>query len=150
MLHAFTGGNLDGKYPYGVLAEDSARNLYGTTDIGGTANSGTIFKIDSAGTESILFNFTQVSQGGSPQSSVVLDSAGNLYSNTQLSGTYDWGVVFKFNLATNTETVLHYFGKGQDGRAPIGILTLDSSGHIYGTTQQGGADDYGTVYEIVQ
>jgi uncharacterized repeat protein (TIGR03803 family) len=149
ILHAFTSGSLDGDSPYGVLAEDSAGNLYGTTDGGGTASSGTIFKVDNAGAESILFSFTQQSQGGSPQSSLVLDSAGNLYGNTQLSGTYDWGVVFKFNLATNTETVLHYFGNGKDGRAPLGILTLDSSGRIYGTTQQGGAEDYGTVYEIV-
>jgi len=149
VLHAFTGGSLDGEFPYGVLAEDSVGNLYGTTDVGGTASSGTIFKIDPAGAESILFNFTQVSQGGTPQSSLVLDAAGNLYGNTQLSGTYDWGVVFKFNLATNTETVLHYFGNGKDGRAPLGMLTLDSSGRIYGTTQQGGGVDYGTVYEII-
>jgi uncharacterized repeat protein (TIGR03803 family) len=149
VLHAFTGANIDGEYPQGALAQDSAGNLYGTTQIGGTANSGTIFKVDPAGNESVLFSFTQQAQGADPQSSLVLDAAGNLYGSTGVSGTYDAGVVFKFDLATATETVLHNFGKGFDGQAPIGALTLDAAGHIYGATQQGGAANAGTVFVIV-
>ncbi len=149
VLHAFTGANIDGEYPWGALAQDSAGNLYGTTEIGGTANSGTIFKVDPAGNESVLFSFTQQAQGASPQSSLVIDSAGNLYGNTGLSGTYDEGVVFKFDPVTATETVLHYFGNGFDGRAPIGALTLDAAGHIYGATQQGGKANNGTVFVII-
>jgi hypothetical protein len=57
--------------------------------------------------------------------------------------------VFKFDPATLTETVLHNFGDGgKDGRAPIGTLTLDSAGRIYGATQQGGVDGQGTVFII--
>jgi uncharacterized repeat protein (TIGR03803 family) len=149
VLHAFTGANIDGEYPQGALAQDSAGNLYGTTQIGGTANGGTIFKVDPAGNESVLFSFTQQAQGADPQSSLVRDAAGNLYGNTGLSGAHDWGVVFKFDPATGAETVLHNFGNGFDGRAPIGALTLDSAGHIYGATQQGGSADAGTVFVIV-
>jgi uncharacterized repeat protein (TIGR03803 family) len=149
VLHAFTGADIDGETPYGALARDSAGNLYGTTQIGGTANGGTIFKVDPAGNESVLFSFTQQAQGAYPQSSLVLDAAGNLYGNTVLSGTYDEGVVFKFDPATSTETVLHNFGSGHDGRVPIGALTLDSAGHIYGATQLGGRANAGTVFVIV-
>jgi uncharacterized repeat protein (TIGR03803 family) len=56
--------------------------------------------------------------------------------------------VFKYDPVTGTETVLHNFGNGHDGRAPIGALTLDSAGNIYGATQTGGRADAGTVYEI--
>jgi uncharacterized repeat protein (TIGR03803 family) len=148
ILHSFAYG-ADGGNPMGTLAQDSAGNLYGTTQIGGAANSGTIFKVDPAGNESVLFSFTQQAQGADPQSSLVIDAAGNLYGNTGLSGTYDEGVVFKFDPATSTETVLHYFGNGPDGRAPIGALTLDAAGHIYGATQQGGKANNGTVFVIV-
>lgn len=149
VLHAFTGANVDGETPWGALARDGAGNLYGTTQIGGTANGGTIFKVDAAGNESVLFSFTEQSQGSEPQSSLVRDAAGNLYGNSSLSGAYDQGVVFKYDPATGVETVLHNFGKGSDGRAPIGTLTLDSAGHIYGATQTGGRDNAGTVFEIV-
>ena len=84
VLHAFTGGNTDGEYPWGVLARDASGNLYGTTQIGGTGSGGTIFKVDATGKESVLFNFTLADQGGQPQSSLVMDSAGNLYGNTGL------------------------------------------------------------------
>jgi uncharacterized repeat protein (TIGR03803 family) len=149
VLHAFTGANIDGEYPQGALAQDSAGNLYGTTQIGGTGNSGTIFKVDPAGNESVLFSFTQQAQGADPQSSLVRDSAGNLYGSTGVSGTYDAGVVFKFDPATGTETVLHNFGKGFDGQAPIGALTLDSAGNIYGATELGGRANAGTVFAII-
>ena len=149
VLHAFTGANIDGETPYGALARDGAGNLYGTTQIGGTANGGTIFKVDPAGNESVLFSFTQQAQGADPQSSLVRDAAGNLYGNTGLAGAYDEGVVFKFDPATGVETVLHNFGNGHDGKAPIGTLTMDSAGRIYGATQQGGNANAGTVFVIV-
>jgi uncharacterized repeat protein (TIGR03803 family) len=149
VLHTFTGANIDGEFPQGALARDSAGNLYGTTQIGGTANAGTIFKVDPAGNESVLFSFTQQAQGADPESGLVIDSAGNLYGNTALAGTYSGGVAFKFDPATTTETVLHEFGNGFDGRAPIGDLTLDSAGHVYGATQQGGKANAGTVFVIV-
>jgi uncharacterized repeat protein (TIGR03803 family) len=149
VLHAFTGANIDGETPYGALARDEAGNLYGTTQVGGTANGGTIFKVEPSGNESVLFSFTQQAQGADPQSSLVRDAAGNLYGNTGLAGAYDEGVVFKFDPATGVETVLHNFGNGYDGKAPIGTLTLDSAGHIYGATQQGGRANAGTVFVIV-
>jgi uncharacterized repeat protein (TIGR03803 family) len=149
VLHAFTGANIDGDTPYGALARDGAGNLYGTTQVGGTANGGTIFKVEPSGNESVLFSFTQQAQGADPQSSLVRDAAGNLYGNTGLAGAYDEGVVFKFDPATGVETVLHNFGNGHDGKAPIGTLTLDSAGHIYGATQQGGNANAGTVFVIV-
>jgi uncharacterized repeat protein (TIGR03803 family) len=46
------------------------------------------------------------------------------------------------------EKTLHKFGFGADGNTPDGGLIFDSSGNLYGTTQNGGVYGNGTVFEI--
>jgi uncharacterized repeat protein (TIGR03803 family) len=150
VLYTFTGGNggTDGKYPIGGLVRDAAGNLYGTTEIGGIVNGGTIFKVDQTGTETVLYRFSTFGDACCPQSTMIRDAAGNLYGAAG-GGTSGAGTVFKYDTAGN-ETVLHTFGETQrDGQNPLGGLALDAAGHIYGTTQQGGASGWGTVFEIV-
>jgi uncharacterized repeat protein (TIGR03803 family) len=149
VLYAFTGGNggTDGQNPVGRLVRDVAGNLYGATLIGGTANAGTIFKVDPTGKETVLHNFSRPGDGAYPQSSIARDTAGNLRGSTTLGGTYGDGVVFKYDTAGN-ETVLHCFGGIGDGQYP-GDLTLSAAGHIYGATQKGGTAGWGTVFVIV-
>src|SRR5437764_12645427 len=48
-----------------------------------------------------------------------------------------------------TETVLHSFGNGTDGSTPRAGVVLDTTGNLYGTTQDGGSDNAGTVFKIV-
>jgi len=43
--------------------------------------------------------------------------------------------------------VLHAFDL-IDGADPYDVLTMDSAGDLYGTTYIGGAQDYGTVFEL--
>jgi uncharacterized repeat protein (TIGR03803 family) len=50
--------------------------------------------------------------------------------------------------AQYTETILHAFSSTGDGTAPTGNLILDANGNLYGTTFYGGANNWGTVYEI--
>jgi uncharacterized repeat protein (TIGR03803 family) len=149
VLYTFTGGNgsADGKNPFGNLVRDAAGNLYGTTDIGGTANLGTLFKLDTTRKETILHNFGFPGDGAYP-GNLAIDKAGNLYGNTTDGGAFVGGVVYKFDTAGN-ETILHNFGGAGDGQYPQGNLTLDSVGHIYGVTQQGGRDGWGTVFVII-
>jgi len=45
-------------------------------------------------------------------------------------------------------TVLHSFGSAGDGAQPLGALSLDSKGNIYGTTEGGGTDEKGTVFVV--
>jgi uncharacterized repeat protein (TIGR03803 family) len=152
VLYRFTGGNgsTDGKNPMAGLVMDSAANLYGTTDIGGTANTGTIFKIDPSGKETVLHSFAGSTDGSYPQAALALDGAGNLYGGTSLGGTYGLGTVFKYS-TSGVESVLHSFS-GADGQYPAGPLALRSTATgvvIYGTTQQGGTYGWGAVYDIV-
>ena len=81
MLYSFTGGT-DGGIPWVVLIRDSAGNLYGTTASGGASNAGVVFKLDTAGNETVLYSFTGGADGGTPYTGVILGPDGNLYGTS--------------------------------------------------------------------
>lgn len=103
-----------------------------------------------ASTEKVVWNFKGGSDGSGPWSNYFIsDAKGNLYGATAAGGTYDAGTVFMLTPA-GKETILYEF-KGQsngDGNGPHGHLTFDAKGNIYGTTQSGGTNGTGTVYEL--
>jgi uncharacterized repeat protein (TIGR03803 family) len=176
VLYRFTG-NADGGEPNSGLTIDSEGNLYGTTIAGGDLNCsplgssgcGTVFKLthgSSGWTESVLYAFPGGVNGFEPESTLVRDSAGNLYGTTPNGGDLscrwnspNWGCGTVFILdASGKETILHSFS-GDDGLFPVGGLLLDPSTHtLYGTTTYGGdiatcsLKDYyygcGTVYKV--
>ena len=94
VLHSFTGG-ADGAYPQAGVIRDSEGNLYGTASYGGASNAGVVFKLDSAGTETVLHSFAGGVDGAYPQAGVIRDLAGILYGTTTSGGIHDYGVVFK-------------------------------------------------------
>src|SRR5271165_86232 len=114
--------------------------------------------------EQVLYSFTGGQDGASP-TSVVLDSAGNVYGMTYLGGQVTnsacpiyngfaagCGVVFQLTPGaggTWDENVIYSFGGGPDGNRPQGGLTIDSAGNLYGTTFIGGLG-YGVVFRISQ
>ncbi len=105
--------------------------------------------------QTILHTFGNGTDGVSP-GGLVMDAAGNFYGVTQNGGIYMCGIggcgtVFEMSPVEGggwTETVLYSFGKDTDGKGPIGSLTMDAAGHLYGTTQDGGLHGYGTVFEL--
>jgi uncharacterized repeat protein (TIGR03803 family) len=158
LLYTFTGANGDGSVPYGGLTFDSQGNLFGTTSGGGLSGLGTVFELvagsSGAWTETVLYSFKGgTADGDSPIGpAVIFDGAGNLYGTTPLGGAHGWGTVFELVAGSNgtwTEKILHSFTGGNDGATPFNSqLILDGTGHLYGTTQGGGANDYGTVFEL--
>jgi uncharacterized repeat protein (TIGR03803 family) len=90
-----------------MCVRDSAGNLYGTTTIGG-AFYGTVFKLDTKGTESVLYSFTGFADGERPQAGLVLDPVGLLYGTTFSGGEAGFGTVFSVDMSGH-ETVLHSF-----------------------------------------
>ncbi len=145
VLHVFTG-DPDGAHPYGGMVEDAAGNLYGTTRFGGNFKRGTVFKVDLAGNETILYSFTGGIDGANPTGGLLLDPEGNLYGTTTEYGTSGLGNVFKLD-TTGTQTVLHSF-TGPDGNYPNAFLIRDSAGNLYGTTINGGVSGFGTVFKL--
>jgi uncharacterized repeat protein (TIGR03803 family) len=147
ILHRFTG-TPDGASPVGGLILDSAGNLYGTTEMGGSAGVGTAFKVTASGVETVLYSFGGTPDGAYPQAGVIRDSNGNLYGTTSSSGTGGFGTVFKLN-AAGDETILHNFSGGSDGATPLAGLLRTANGNLYGTTFQGGAVyGVGTIFKV--
>jgi uncharacterized repeat protein (TIGR03803 family) len=143
LLYTFNGVP-NGSDPLAGLIQDAQGNLYGTTFSGGTYNVGTVFKIDSTGAESVLYNFTGGADGSEPFASLIQDSVGNLYGTTFYGGitgstcSSGCGVVFKVD-PTGKETVLYAFQGGADGANPEASLIRDGKGNLYGTTFDGGS-----------
>jgi uncharacterized repeat protein (TIGR03803 family) len=147
VLHSFSGRPSDGSTPVAGLIRDAAGNFLGTTARGGNdgcviarlafVGCGTVFKLDTAGHESTLYNFLGF-DGASPQAALVRDSSGNLYGTTIFGGADGAGTVFKLT-PSGAETVLHSFTfYGPDGGFPLSTLVLGFSGNLIGTTSDGG------------
>jgi len=144
VLHRFRGGS-DGYKALAGLIRDSAGNLYGTTELGGTSHQGTVFEVSKTGTETVLYSFTGGADGANPRAALVRDSAGNLYGAAPYGGD-GGGTIFKLGSARNF-TVLHTF-TGADGANPFGGLAMDAGGNLYGTAETGGTSSFGTVFKI--
>jgi uncharacterized repeat protein (TIGR03803 family) len=164
--YSFKGPPNDGADPsYVSLIPDHKGNFYGATSHGGTGactdsgspnGCGTIFKITSAGKESVLYNFMGAPDGFGPDGGLIMDSTGNLYGTTLAGGILNsacqggCGTSFKVTTA-GAETVLYKFAskaKGADGAGPEGNIVMDGSGNLYGTTLGGGKHLSGTVYKL--
>jgi uncharacterized repeat protein (TIGR03803 family) len=160
-LHIFTGG-VDGGQPEAGLIQDAAGNLYGTTVVGGAANFGIVFKLDTTGKEAVLYSFEGGADGAHPRAGLVQDSEGNLYGTTFEGGAgpchqqspnsrgatpTTCGTVFKVD-SFGKESILHSFTGEPDGANPSAGLAMDAIGGLYGTTSYGGTLGFGTVFKL--
>jgi len=105
-----------------------------------------------ASTEKVLWNFGGSADGRVPTGNLIVDASGNFYGVTLLGGAYDIGTVFELSPDGHggwTEAVLYSFGSQTgDGIQPTSGLVMDSKGNLYGTTEFGGANQTGTVFEL--
>ena len=153
VIHSFPGtkGNKDGRNPVGGLVFDSAGNLWGSTQGGGSVGDGTVFELtpnsDGTYTESTLYSFTGASTGFEPNTDLVIDKAGNLYGTATNGGPNKGnGVVFKVTPQAGggvKESIIHTFPRCNarvcpDGVSPFNGLTIDANGTLYGTVDLGG------------
>ena len=142
----------DGQNPVGGVVVDKAGNLYGTTFDGGENGGGTVYELspsDTGWTFTTLYSFT--GGYGGPYNKLALVN-GNLYGATEAEGANGFGSVFMLSPAANggwTFTDLHDFAGGSDGAQPYGGLAVDIDGYIFGTTDEGGSDNQGLVFEII-
>jgi uncharacterized repeat protein (TIGR03803 family) len=149
-LYTFNPSNYgDGGVPIGGVVRDSAGNLFGTTLYGGNLGEGTLFKIDSAGVETILYSFgAYFGDALLPYASVSLDSKGNAYG-IAYGGAQGYGAIYEVS-PSGTDAVLYSFGPPPDGQPSyIGDnVVLDKKGNLYGVTSGGGTFGFGIVYKI--
>ena len=144
----------DGYLTYAGVIADAFGNLYGTTTSGGAYGYGTVFKLNSAGTYSVLHNFcsqANCADGGIPEAGLIVDASGNLYGTAYAGGAESAGTVYKLD-STGNFTVLYAFCSATncaDGGQPLTSLIKDASGNLYGTTSlSGGGYGDGTVFKL--
>jgi uncharacterized repeat protein (TIGR03803 family) len=161
VLHSFCGGSgcgslaTDGAEPTGRMVFGANGDLYGTTQVGGLFNGfynqGTIFRITTSGTYTVLHvfsgNFGSTPDGANPAAGLILASNGDFYGTTTAGGASKEGTVFKMTPAGKV-TLLHSFTGSSDGSMPIGALVQASDGNLYGTCYSGGANGTGTAFRI--
>jgi len=148
-IHTFEGP--DGINPFSGVTFDSAGNLYGTTNLGGANNSGTVYELLSPNwTESTLYSFQASTSGGTPYGGVIFDSAGNLYGGTSSGGTGNGGTVFELTPSGGSWSFdLLYNLTGTSYQPGVySNLVRDASGNLYGTTKYDGANGAGSVFKL--
>jgi uncharacterized repeat protein (TIGR03803 family) len=136
--------------------------LYGAALFGGAYNKGGIYRLTppaKAGrkwTEDIIWSFGATGDGAYPSGDLLLGPGGVITGVTTSGGTFSAGTVFQLAPPASgqtvwQETVLHNFTLGSsDGATPMGGLTSDSAGNLYGTTRDGGAHFDGTAYKLTK
>lgn len=155
VLYNFAGPPDVGNPSPSPLVSDSAGNLYGVTDWGGTQYGGGVFELspnpDGSWTESLLYNFCPDGNNcpdGSSPSGLVVDKNGNLFGIASHGGTSNGGVMFELSppLVPGgpwNYSILYNF----DGQ-PYGVPTFDKAGNIYGTMLYGSLPWNGNVWEL--
>jgi len=149
VLYTFTGGS-DGSGPFAGLVMDKSGNLYGTTEGGGSSGVGTVYKVNiKTKKETVLHSFAGGSDGATPiYGNLLMDKSGNLYGTTDGGGSSSAGTVWEVS-AKGKETVLYNFTGGSDGGGVFEqSLATDGKGNLYGTTEEGGTDGVGVVFEV--
>ncbi len=180
-LYSFLGGSTDGEFPVRPVTIASNGTAYGATLGGGVGSCsfdgdsgcGIVFNVGPSPTPPRTplqkwtkrlpdpYHFTGESDGGIAFTTVIFDSAGNLYGTTVAGGqstacTGGCGTVFKLtnNDGTYTESVIWNFAGGTDGSSPFDGLIFDTAGNLYGTTAAGGSttacagEGCGIVFEL--
>jgi uncharacterized repeat protein (TIGR03803 family) len=150
-LHSFSGPPTEGSQPIGGLVQGGDGNFYGTTAYGGAGHCvddlngdgcGSVFKITTDGSLTILHNFT-TSGGAYPWAPLIRGIDGNFYGTTSVSsGQYDngGGTVYRITKAGTLTTLYTFCAQKHcaDGQNPYGWLVQDADGNFYGTTYAGG------------
>ena len=147
VLYSFSGDN-DGGNPVAGLTFDTSGNLYGTT-----ASSGTVFQLTKTGsswTKNTLHTFVGGGDGLNPLAGLIFDSAGNLYGAASGGGGDDSGTVFELSPSMGSWTFATLYGgfTGGLGAGPRGNLVMDTAGNLYGTTNESGANQFGSVFKL--
>jgi uncharacterized repeat protein (TIGR03803 family) len=170
VLHRFHSSP-DGASPEAGVVLDAAGNIFGTTVSGGAhpgcphgygTGCGSIYTIDAAGTERVIYSFAGRPDASEPFAAL-LSKDGAFYGTTAVGGDYSpcyvygglgCGTIFKID-RHGAEHVLYdfegNFGSGKtDGRSPQSALVADAAGNLYGTTTYGGSydEDDGTIFEL--
>jgi uncharacterized repeat protein (TIGR03803 family) len=155
--------NSDGGQPDGVLAL-AGDTLYGTTSGRGTNGFGTLFRVNTGGSDFTNLHTFAISyssfntpitnsDGVQPQAGMIL-SGNALYGTTETGGSNSLGTIFRINTDGTGFTNLYFFSNpnndyytNTDGGNPYSSLLLSGS-TLYGTASDYGSNSHGTIFAV--
>lgn len=124
----------DGYMPLCSLIQKPDGFLYGTTNIGGLYNGGTIFRMSTTGTFTVLKHFNPTTDGKWPKGNILVGTDGNFYGLTSAGGTNNLGTIFRLT-TSGSYTVLRHFNMATDGGTPNGSLIIAPVSNLIANTQ---------------
>ena len=142
-----------GGVPTQGMVQATNGDFYGSTVGGGAQNVGTLFKITPAGVFTPLYSFCSQPNcvdGQQVAGSLVQGSDGNFYGVMNDGGANRYGSIFKLSQTGEFSTIYEFcaISTCTDGKYPQGGLVQAADGSFYGTTSEGGANNWGTLYKI--
>jgi uncharacterized repeat protein (TIGR03803 family) len=132
--------------PEGGVIFDSSGNLYGTCATAGAHHDGFVYQLARSGstwTLNTLISFAG-GNGSRPWGGLVMDASGNLFGTTSMAGPNGGGTVFELTPQDGSWILTTIYAFSPQGGQPLGTLTMDSQGNLYGTTNAG----FGTVFKL--
>jgi uncharacterized repeat protein (TIGR03803 family) len=145
----------DGAAPYTNLLPDGLGDFYGTSSYGGAYDLGSVFELtpnaNGGWKETIIYSVPSgrlTGVNGVSPSSLIRDSAGNLYGITSYGGVWQYGSMFELSPSAGggwTEQELYHFS---NLAYPQGGLVFDKAGNLYGTTTEGGTYGDGIIFQL--
>lgn len=163
-FNGLTQNSTDGSAPYSRVVIGPDGFLYGTTHSGGNGQGckalhgcGTVYSVKPKPgniwvpwQETVLYQFGTYDGSNPDYGDLVFDQAGNLYGTTRNGGAYLLGAVYKLTPSSGTwsEQVLYSFAGSPDGATPLSGPIFDQAGNLYGTTNAGGVNGWGTAYQL--
>ena len=137
----------DGNSRYTKLCKASNGKLYGLTSAGGEFGYGVVYEYNpNSSSYTIKASFNN-NNGSKPTGSLIQATNGKFYGMTPFGGNSDDGVIFEFDINTNSITKLLDFDGYNNGSYPNGSLLEATNGKFYGLTAEGGVNDLGVIFE---
>ncbi|MBK7998227.1 MAG: hypothetical protein IPK15_05715 [Verrucomicrobia bacterium] len=139
----------DGSAIQAGLIEARDGRLYGTASRGGADDLGTVFGLNTDGSDFAVVHEFDGTDGTSPVANLLEGSDGALYGSTREGGVSGFGTLFRVSGRDRRFAVLwDFWGGGWDGFRPFCALVEGSDGALYGTTAGGGTAEGGILFRI--
>ncbi len=140
-------GPVNGENPTGRLLKASNGKIYGTTELGGSANEGVVFEFEpESRTFKKLHEFDWFVDSSEPYGGLVEHSNGLIYGTTTLSANHGGGEIFAYNPTIDSFFAVLQFPWTLS--SPFGRMIDGGNGKLYGLDVSGGFSGVGAIFEF--